>query len=64
MQSSCIRWEDNIKMYFKEIRCDGDDCIRRLRVEPSQYSDKTPGSTEAEEGTETCKNVSFQIKIL
>jgi hypothetical protein len=50
-------------MYVKEIGRDGDDCIRCPRIGPSQYSDKTPGSTAAEEGKETWKDVSFQIKI-
>jgi hypothetical protein len=40
-------------MYFTEIGCDCDYCIRCLRIGPSQYSDKAPGSTEAEEGKET-----------
>jgi hypothetical protein len=50
-------------MYFKGIGCDSDDCIRCLRIGPSQYNDKPPGSTEDEEGKETLKNVSFQTKI-
>jgi hypothetical protein len=50
-------------MYFKEIGCDGNDCIRRLRIRPSQHSDNAPGSTEADEDKETLKNVSFEIKI-
>jgi len=34
------------------MRCDGDDCIRCLRIVSSQYIDKAPGSTEADEGKE------------
>jgi len=40
-------------MYFKEMGCDGDDCIRCLRTGPSQNTDKSPGSTAADEGKET-----------
>jgi len=40
-------------MYFKDMGCDGDDYIRCLRIGPSQYTDKAPGSTEADEGKET-----------